>query len=108
MFKKELQQYIKDHPETWARLAYFMCTTINIDYGYMEYMVIAQSVKAWNDGLQCAADEGALMQWCYEKTHEMGIAHHGKMKRMAIDIRGRHTFIDPTYEVQPRLVSVRE
>ena len=98
-FKRETQQHIKEHPSVWTRLAYFYCSTININSGYLEYTLLAQNVKPWQNGLQCAADQGALMQWCYEKSRDMGIAFSGSVQRVAVDHEKK--FIDPTIERSP-------
>ena len=96
-FRKALEEYIASDPTTWVRLEYFFCSLINISAGYKEFTVMVQNAKAWQAGLMLTADEGSMMQWCYNKSKEMGIAHSGQIYRVAVDME-KKKFIDPAYE----------
>lgn len=98
-FKKALQKYIDEHPRIWKGIKFYQCEKINIDYGYREFLILVEHRKYWQEGLRIWADQGELMQWCFETTKMMGIAHKGGVMRVGMDTEKK--FIDPTYEERP-------
>ena len=94
--RKSLQRYIDENPRKWKSIKFFQCQTININMGYREFLVLVEHRKHWQDGLAIIADQGEIMQWCFETGKMMGIAYHGGIMRVGVDTQKQ--FIDPTYE----------
>ena len=95
-FRHELEKYVVENPRKWKSIKFFQCDNINISQGYREFMILVENQKFWQEGLSILADQGELMQWCFNTAKTMGIAHKGGVMRVGIDTEKQ--FIDPTYQ----------
>lgn len=71
IFKTVIDSYVKDRPEQWIQLAAFRANEIEVDVGYIAYVLVLQHVESWQNIGPILKSKADLSSFCLEVCKQM-------------------------------------
>jgi Mechanosensitive ion channel len=64
IFRREVNQYVKDRPRSWIKVVSMRCKAIEIDLQYLQYALIIQHREKWQSFSAIQVDKGEVFTFC--------------------------------------------
>jgi hypothetical protein len=83
-FRQRVSTYAKDRPREWASVVAFRCTRVEVDLGFIEYLVALQHRDSWQSLPGILQSRGDFFSFALETQKELGIFYTAP--RVPIDL----------------------
>ena len=75
VFRNAIEKFINDRPREWKAMTGFRSTRIESDLGYIEYVIVAQHMKAWQKVVAVLQSRADLSSFCLEIQKKLGMKY---------------------------------
>ncbi len=70
-FGDVIENFVKDRPREWLKLAAFRATEVQADLGYIEYVVVLQHMESWQNIGDVLQSQASVASFCLEVSKKM-------------------------------------
>jgi hypothetical protein len=99
-FRSALEEFVKARPREWLIFLAFRPTRVEVDFGFVEYMVVAQHRESWQNLGALLNSRAELSSFSLELSKKMGMRYH--KPPMPIDLTMKEgSAADLTMTAQP-------
>lgn len=75
VFNKAVEAFVHERPREWLTLVSLRATRVEIELGYIEYVVVLQHQEAWNKVTQVLESKAAVSSFCLEVQKQLGMRY---------------------------------
>jgi len=71
IFHSVVENFVKERPQEWIKLAGFRATGVHADLGYINYVIVLQHIESWQNIGAILQSKADLSSFCLEVTKQM-------------------------------------
>lgn len=85
LFRRQMTNFIKERPRQWIKLVAFRSTRVEVDLGFIEFMLVIQHRERWQNVNAILVSRGEVLTYAIELQKELNLRY--KAPYAPMDIR---------------------
>lgn len=96
VFKASVENFVKSRPREWAQLNGFRATRVNLEFNFVEYVIVLTHRELWQNVGPILQSKADLASFCLEVSKKLNLRYEQPPKPI-------HLFLDGRYNDQRNL-----
>jgi len=86
-FREKVEHWVRARPRTWHGLVHFRTNALDANAGYVEYTLVVQHIKSWQDIAPIMVQKGELLKQCNKISDSLGITYDSPPSRVDMVVK---------------------
>lgn len=108
LFHTAVESFVQARPREWASLLAFRATRIENDLNFVEYVVVAQHLEAWQNAAAILTSKAELASYCLELSKMLEIRYQAPSLPVSLQMKMENDIPDLEEEMENMRQSMRE